>query len=248
MSETTPPKHGTEDEQVQSPVNCKFGPANNDRPLVRRILPPFGGFLLGFLATSFLSVFFHPIVGEVAEWRDQLFCPNILWCNTHLEFKATNDAQCSIGSIGTLVNQAIMDGDLVGKEYHKMKKSLAARTYLCDDVSWSKKKAVSHLSELDDFYDSCFDYTKQHEKESRHAKLITFKVHPGRESTACISNIWKNSMTGGLETTNNHKKSFVFCMPYRDVNQRMYSAEYQLPRCTNQDLQAAGIPDSILAQ
>ena len=244
----TPPKHRAEDGQVPRPVDCEFGPADSDRPLIRRFIPTVGGFVLAFVATSVLSVFFLPIVEDVAEWRDRLFCPNILWCNTHLEFKATDNAQCTIGSIGTLVKQAIMDGDLAGKQYHGTRKSFAMRTYLCSDVSWQEKRAVTHLKELDDYHESCFVYSQQKEKEAGPVELSTFKVNTGKRSRACISHIWTNPNTGMFERTNSYKQALVFCMPNRDVSQREFSAEHQLPKCTSQDLQIVDFPDSLLAQ
>ena len=211
-----------------------------------RMLPAVGSFFLGFLITSVLSVFFIPVVEEVAEFRDDLFCPNTWWCSSHLEFKSTKDAQCSIGSIGTLISQAISDGNLANAEVHELQGSFASRAFLCDDVVWSMNSATMHLKRLDYNYGDCFIYEANKLTVSESEEGREFKVNLGKDSEACISNIWKNPMTGMLDTTNIIDKAFVFCIPNDNTTRRVFSEKAKLPVCTNQDLRSVGFPESLL--
>ena len=243
-------RKGHENEHAHRPADSSRTVSNSGKAGARKSLISLASFLIGFVISSLLSVFFHPFFEEVAELRDHLFCPNVLWCSSHMEFKSTVDAQCSLGSVGTLISQAIDDRNLSREEISKMSKlspvSLATRTFLCDDVSWRQNGAISHLEELDRDYGDCFVYQRNDPSKSGGGSDSIFKVNTGKESKACLSNIWKNPMTGLLAITDRVNQAFVFCIPNREATYRTFSDEAQLPICSMQDLRAIGVPDSLI--
>ncbi len=221
-----------------------------NRSLVRSMLTRFSLFLGGSVASLILSVFLIPILEEIKLWSDQYLCPISPWCRTHLAFKAYDEAQCSIGSVGVLVAQAIGDGDLASGSRDDISISLRDRTYLCDDIVWPKRKAVEHLQDLDFKYSDCFVYHRVVDNNGPSNGVTSFKVKMGFNSKVCISNFWKNPNSGMLERTHNLNKAFAYCMPNLnlDVPMRQFSEHARLPVCDDQDLEAVGFPDRLLSQ
>ncbi len=196
-------------------------------------------FLGGCITSAILTVLVVPIQELLEIKRDQVFCPNFLWCNTHLEFTANGEAQCSIGSVGALFDQAISDGDIeVGRQDHALS-SLAQRTFLCDDVAWKKQPASEHLRELDLFYSDCFEY-RGNKDVGNGFSGAEFKVKTGKNSNVCISNFWKNPYSGILERTSNFRKARAYCIPTLSGQSRKFSSEVKLPICSALDLQSIG--------
>ena len=196
------------DTSHQTDYDCKGGQKPSE-PGRKRVYDRLLWFLLGILATVVISGVLHSLISPMFVWiekkRDALLCPNSYWCNTHLEFVSSADAQCQIGDIGHHFRQAIDDGDIEGVD--SLTQSLAARTYLCSDYHREEGRASIHLQDLAYIYSDCFEYiAKKYQKDE-------FRVKTGEGSRACASKIDVNSSTGMLEGAMTFRQGRVFCFP-----------------------------------
>ena len=158
------------------------------------------------ILTGVLNSLVSPMFAWVERKRDALLCPNPVWCNTHLEFVSSTEAQCQIGSVGHLLGQAIDDGDVEGNDSGSQ--SLAEQIrHLCSDYRLEKGRASRHLRDLAYVYSDCFEYiAKRHQKDD-------FGVKTGDGSRACVSNINVNPATNMLEGRLTFRLGRVFCFP-----------------------------------
>lgn len=198
-----------------------------------------GTFLAGFCTNVVLFPLFSPVTEFAMHERDNLLCPNDLWCNTHQEFIASTDLQCGIGSLDSLVQQAIYDGDIDGG-IHQGEFSKTKRTYLCADVSRGMQRSSIHLRNLASEYNSCFQYIE------RKGKKDDFLVKTGVKSSTCVSNVRINPTTGKFDIAEKYMQAHIFCFPAVQNSKRTLVASEDLPLCTRDVLAEIGIPQYLL--